>query len=368
MNFTEARLTVDLDALAANHALLRQMARGAEVAPVVKADGYGLGAAPVARRLIAEGAASFFVARVSEGEALRRVIGAAAAIYVLDGCPLGGADRLHAAGLVPVINHLAQAREWLAFGAEAKTVPVALQIDLGMNRLGFTADEAEALSNVGGALSELSVALVLGHLSCGHAPDHPLNALQRQKFAEVRRLFPNARASLANSSGVFLGEDFLFDLVRPGIALVGGGPFGRPDPRIAPVATLEAPILQVRAVEAGESIGYGAAFTAAASMRVAIVAAGYADGVLRAGSPGGFGWIGGQFTPLLGRVSMDLIAIDVTRCDEAQPGAMVQLLGPDVLVDDAAANAGTISYELLTRLSVRAERRYLGAAGGRSPD
>jgi alanine racemase len=363
MDFSETRLSVDLDALAANHALLREMARGAEVAPVVKADGYGLGAGPVARRLAAEGAASFFVARISEGEALRGVLGAAATIYVLDGCPPAGAWRLRDAGLTPVLNHAGQAGEWLASGGAARTAPVAVQIDLGMNRLGFAANEVEALSSAGGVLSELNVALVLGHLSCAHAPEHPLNRAQRQAFAQARRLFANARASLANSGGVFLGEDFLFDLVRPGIALVGGGPHGRPDPRIAPVATLEAPILQVRGVAAGDSIGYGAAFTATSPMRVAIVAAGYADGVLRAGSPGGCAAIGGRLAPLLGRISMDLIAIDVTGCEAARPGDMVQLLGPDLLLDDAAAHAGTISYELLTRLSARAQRRYIGAGG-----
>jgi alanine racemase len=352
MTSAEARLTVDLDALAANHALLRRLAGPAEVAPVVKADAYGLGAAPVARRLRAEGARRFFVARVAEGEALRAALGGEAEIHVLDGCPPGAADRLAAARLSPVLNSLDQVRAW---GAR----PAALHVDTGLNRLGVSPAEAVALA--GSAV--LPVELLVSHLSCAHAPDHPLNAHQREAFAAVRTAFPAAKASLANSGGLFLGEPYLFDVVRPGIALYGGGPFEVPDPRIRAVARFEAPILQVREVAAGAPVGYGAAFTAARPTRVAIVAAGYADGVLRAASPGGVAWFAGAERPLLGRVSMDLMAIDVTGCDEARPGAQVELLGEHVLLDAAAASAGTISYEILTRLSTRAERIWTGERG-----
>jgi alanine racemase len=355
----EACLTVDLDALARNYAVLRDLAPGAETAPVVKADAYGLGLAPVARRLRAEGASSFFVARVSEGEALRAVLGAAPVIHVLDGCPRGAAGRLAAAGLTPVLNSAEQVAEWRAHGARAA---VCIHVDTGLNRLGLPADGLEALLAPGGAFAGLEVGLLISHLSCASWPDHPLNARQRALFEQIRPLFPDARASLANSSGVFLGPEHHFEQVRPGISLYGGGPFGEPDARLAAVATLEAPVLQVRDLAAGESVGYGAAFTAETPMRIAVVAAGYADGVLRAQSPAGYGWVRGLRRRLLGRVSMDLIAIDVSEGETPAPGEMVELLGPNLALDEVAGWSGTISYEVLTRLSTRASRRYLGEA------
>jgi alanine racemase len=360
MSCADARLTVDLNALAANFALVRRLAGGVEVGPVVKADGYGLGAAAVARRLQAEGAEQFFVARVSEGEALRAILGAEPAILVLDGCPPGAAERLAAARLTPVLNSAAQIADWRAGGP--RSAPLALHVDTGMSRLGLRADDLEALSAPGAGLDGGAVALVISHLSCASWPDHALNGRQQAAFAAVRAMFPQAQASLANSAGVFLGEPYHFDMVRPGVALYGGGPFGACDARLAPVATLEAPVLQLREVAAGESVGYGATFTAPSSMRIAIVAAGYADGVLRAQSPSGYGWLDGRRRALLGRVSMDLIAIDVSDASDVRPGAMVELLGPHVALDDVAGWSGTISYEVLTRLSARAERRYLGAA------
>ncbi len=189
-----------------------------------------------------------------------------------------------------------------------------------------------------------------------------MNAQQAGRLKAARHLFSGARLSLANSAGTWLGEDFLFDMVRPGIGLYGGGPQGKPDHDIRPVARFEAPILDVRAVPQGESVGYGATFTAAGPMRVAIVAAGYADGILRSAAPGGAVWFAGEPRPLLGKVSMDLIALDVTGCEAAQPGALVEIFGPNLMLDDAAAAAGTVSYEILTRISPRAERIYLGAA------
>lgn len=360
MSFAETRLTVDLDALAANFALVRQLAGGVAIAPVVKANGYGLGAVAVARRLRAEGADQFFVARVSEGEALRAALGAGPAIFVLDGCPPGAAGRLAEAALTPVLNSKAQIADWRADGP--RSAPLALHMDTGMSRLGLRADAVEALSAPGGDLDGAVVTLVISHLSCASWPDHPLNGRQQAAFSAVRGMFPHAQASLANSAGVFLGEAYHFDMVRPGVALYGGGPFGASDARLATVVTLEAPILQLREVAAGESVGYGATFTAPSPMRIAIVAAGYADGVLRAQSPSGYGWLNGRRRALLGRVSMDLIAIDVSDASDARPGAMVELLGPHVALDDVAGWSGTISYEVLTRLSTRAERRYQGAA------
>ena len=343
---TLARLTIDLDALAHNHAVLRERAGSAEVAPVVKANGYGLGAQQVAYRLWDEGARSFYVARVHEGEALRTTF-PDAVIYVFDGY-IDGA-RLEAARLIPVLNSLEQVEAWRT---ERPRLPAALHIDTGMNRLGVRLEEAEQLARH-------PFELVMSHLACGPTPDHPMNAAQAQRFADVRSLFPNARASLANSAGSFLGEAFRFDQARPGVSLYGGGPFEASHPDIRTVATLEAPILQVRPVPAGESVGYGAAFVADAPMEVATVAAGYADGIPRAAHPRGVAFVAGETRRLLGRVSMDLLAVDVTGL-AAKAGDRVELLGPNILLDDAAAAAGTTSYEILLRLGRRAERVYRG--------
>jgi alanine racemase len=345
-----ARLTIDLDAVAANYRLLRDMAGGAETAPVVKADGYGMGASQTGLRLWAEGARTFYVARLAEGEALRRALGdRAATILVFDGCPTGAAGRLQASGLVPVLNSGEQIAAWAAAG------PCALHVDTGMNRLGLTLAEAADVA----ATSGLRIDLLLSHLACAAQPGHPLNDKQLQRFTAVRGLFPKARASLASSGGVFLGRDYHFDQVRPGVSLYGGGPHDGHEPRLATVATLEAPILQIRDVPEGDSVGYGAAFVAGEPLRVAIVSAGYADGYLRASSPGGGAWFGGQRRRLLGRVSMDLIAVDVTGAGAAA-GDMVELIGPNLLLDEAARVAGASAYEFLVRMGRRSRRRWLG--------
>uniref|UniRef100_B0SWK5 Alanine racemase n=1 Tax=Caulobacter sp. (strain K31) TaxID=366602 RepID=B0SWK5_CAUSK len=355
-----SRLTLDLDALASNHAVLRAAAGGAEIAPAVKADGYGLGAALVAGRLWDEGARSFYVARLSEGLALRRALGdRAAAIYLLDGVTPGSAPAIEGASLTPVLNSLPQVEAWNSH-ARGRALDAALHIDTGMNRLGLRPEEAAVLVAAMDRLKHVNITLVISHLACASEPDHPLNARQLARFTEAAALFPNARRSLANSGGIFLGDPYHFDQCRPGISLYGGGPRDIPDTRIQAVVTLEAPVLQTRVVPRGESIGYGAAFTAQETTRVAILAAGYADGVPRAAHPRGAVWFDGARRPMLGRVSMDLIAVDITDCDAARPGAMMQILGPDVLVDDAAAAAGTTAYELLTRIAPRARRVVRG--------
>jgi len=363
LSAAEARLTVDLDALAANFATLRAEAPAAEVAPVVKAEAYGLGAGPVALRLWAEGARRFFVARVGEGEQLRDTLGLhrPAEIYVLDGAPHGSLPRIADADLTPVLNTVAQIEEASAFSNARRRLPVALHIDTGLNRLGLRVEEVEALGQSPDRLKGLELGLVMSHLACGPNPDHPMNRRQLEAFRTAAALFPDARKSLANSAGVFLGADYHFDVVRPGVTLYGGGPRERHDPRIAAVAALEAPILQVCAVPPGESVGYDATFTAGAPTRVAIVPLGHADGVMRSLAGRGYAWFDGGRRPYLGSVSMDLVAIDVTGCEAARPGAMMELLGPNVLVDDFAEAARTISYEILVRLSSRAERVYNGS-------
>lgn len=350
--------TVDLDALAANQASLRLSAGGAEVAPVVKADGYGLGAGEVARRLHAEGARRFFVARVEEGEALREALGErGAVVYVLDGCPPGAAAQLDAAALIPVLNSLNQVEAW-ARSAPRTGRPAGLHVDTGMNRLGLSMDEAQALVQSSDRLARVDVTLIMSHLACAEDAASPMNTTQLARFRSARALFPQARASLANSAGVHLGPEYAFDMVRPGIGLYGAGP-GAPQP----VVTFEAPVLQLRTVRPGESVGYGAAFTALSTTRTATVGAGYADGVLRALDGGGYGVWDGRRLPILGRVSMDLIVLDVTDAPGVRLGDPVQLLGPEAPLGEVAALAGTIPYEVLVRLGARTPRTYLGARG-----
>jgi alanine racemase len=363
MPAARARLTIDLDALAANYRLFCTKAGNAEVAPVVKADGYGLGAAQVAGRLWAEGARCFYVARLEEGEALRALLGPErdAAIYVLDGAPTGSAGRLIAANLIPILSSVSQIETYAARAHLAAPLPCGLHVDTGMNRLGLRPEELQAVAGATDRLNRLNVHLLMSHLACSDEPEDRLNARQVGRFKAVRPLFADARASLANSGGVWLGLEFLFDMVRPGVGLYGGGPLGRPDPQIQPVVRFEAPILDVRAVPQGETIGYGASFTAPRPLRVAVIGAGYADGVPRSSSPHGAVWFDGARRPLVGRVSMDLITADVTDCAAAQPGALVEIIGANLLLDDAARDAGTVAYEILTGLSTRAERVYLGA-------
>jgi alanine racemase len=356
-----ARLAIDLDALAGNYRVLTAEAAGAETAPVVKADGYGLGAVAAARRLWAEGARSFFVARLAEGEALRAGLGPErmATIYVLDGLTAGSGPRLAAANLTPALSSLPQANEAAAFArALGAPFPVALHVDSGMNRQGVTPAEARALADSTDALRGLDLVLVMSHLGSAPVPDDPYNALQLARFAEARALFPEARASLAASAGIFLGPDYRFDLVRPGVSLYGGGPLERPDRRLRAVATLTAPILDVRAVRAGERIGYGSNLTVERTTRVAIVAAGYADGVIRAARGDGYAWFAGARRRLL-IVNMDLLAIELGDAP-AEIGQPVELLGDNALLDDLATAAGTVAHEVLVRLGRRAERVYLG--------
>ena len=340
-----SNLSVDLNALAHNFHALAALT-GRPVNPVVKANGYGLGAVPVATRLMAEGARTFFVARLSEGEILRQGLGAEPVIYVLDGCTEGAAPALKAADLRPVINHPGQLADWIGAGGGA----CALQLDTGMNRLGFRPEDAPE--------PFVGLTLVMSHLACADAPDEPMNRRQRDAFAAAVTRYPDAIKSFANSGGCFLGPDFAFDVVRPGICLYGGGPEGRPDARLKPVATLSAPVVQVRDVPAGESIGYSRGAIADRPLRVATCGTGYADGVHRSYGPNGQVWVAGELRPLLGRVSMDVIAVDVTGLD-VSAGDQVELFGANRMVDDAAAAAGTISYELLTSVAPRVPRRYV---------
>jgi alanine racemase len=354
----DARLTIDLDALAANHAQLKADCPGAEVAPVVKADGYGLGAGPVSRRLHAEGARRFFVARLVEGEALRRELGERdAIILVLDGLSTGRAERMAASHLSPVLNSLEEIDAWAGMGERAG--PCALHIDTGMNRIGLPTEavgEAAARITAGG----LNLDIVMSHLAAAGTPEDPRNDRQRALFDEVRTAFPGVRSSLVASAGIYLDPACHYDLVRPGICLYGGGPRDAPDPRFKSVVTLEAPVLQIIELRGGESSGYGTMFRAARDMRLALLGAGYADGMLRGAHASGYAWAAGRRVNYC-IVTMDMIGVDVTEAPEVRIGDLAEILGPHAELDAVARAGGTVAHEFLVRLSRRIERTYRGA-------
>jgi len=309
------------------------------VSAVVKADGYGLGAVGASKALAQAGARVFFTATSAEALAVRKAVGEGPQIFVLNGVTADDAEMLTGAKLMPVLNSIAQIQHWNARG------PAALHIDTGMNRLGLGPEELTAAMV---ALKGTTLSLIMSHLACASDAKSEKNAVQLKRFVDAATLFPKAPLSLASTGGILIGADYHFDLVRPGIGLYGHGGLDADNPQLAATATIEAPILQVRDVEAGETFGYGATFTAAKKMRAATVALGYADGYLRALSGRGYGFFAGAKRQLLGRVSMDLVILDVTGCDEARPGAMVEFLGPNAPLEEIAALAGTLPYEVLT--------------------
>lgn len=357
-------LTIDLSAIEANWEALGRRAMPAECAAVIKADGYGCGIEPVARTLTAAGCRTFFVADLSEARRLRSVT-PEAAIYVLNGLPPGTAAAFADAGVRPVIGSLVELAEWDAFcSANQWRGGAALHVDTGMNRLGISAEEAAALAPRIRAENH-GITLLMSHLACAEQPGHPLNDRQIQLFREVRLLYRGIPGSLANSAGVFLGNAAHCDMVRPGAALFGVNPTpGQTNP-MHPVVTLQAHIVQVRTVPKGETIGYNAIWTAKHAARIAVVAAGYADGYPRAAStsdttPGADAIVAGTRCPLAGRVSMDLLAIDITALPEhsARRGDLVTLIGGEIGVDALAAAAGTIGYDVLVNLGQRYHRNY----------
>jgi alanine racemase len=358
-------LTVDLGALVANWHALANRTMPAECAAVVKADAYGCGLEPVATALVRAGCKTFFVADLSEARRLRPVA-PDAAIYVLNGLMPDTPPAYADINARPVIGSMLELAEWDAFTAARQwRGGAALHVDTGMNRLGITANEAAAMASRIRAENH-GITLVMSHLACADEPEHPLNERQIALFREVRLLYRGIPSSLANSSGIFLGDRAHCDVVRPGVALYGVNPTpGQANP-MKPVVELKARVAQVRPIARGETVGYGATWTARRSARLAIAAIGYADGYLRSSGssdeePGGFAIVAGKRCPIAGRISMDLLTIDVSDVPEGtiRRGDIVTLIGDGLPIDEVARNAGTIGYELLTALGRRYHRDYL---------
>ncbi len=359
-------LLVDRAAIADNYRSLKAAFLEKAVAAVVKADGYGLGAEEVVPALVKAGARSFFVAQLDEALKLRPLLDRchpAIALYVLNGL-MPGSETLFADNtILPVLNSLGEIAAWGAFARRRETaLPAAVHLDSGMCRLGLPPDEVERLRADPGALEGIVPACILSHLACAEDADDPMNARQLAYIRQALTALPRTPVSFCNSSGIFLGRDYHFDLGRPGVALYGGNPTPAAPNPMRPVVRLLARILQIRAIDAPQTVGYGATHRATGPARIATVAAGYADGYLRSISSRGHAWVAGHRVPVVGRVSMDLLALDVTEvaAEAVRPGDWAELLNAEQTVDALAAEAGTISYEILTSLGARYHRVYLG--------
>jgi alanine racemase len=345
----QAVLSIELDALLANWRALAALSGRAEAGAVVKADGYGLGAARVAPVLAAAGARRFFVAEVQEGAAVRQAIGHGPDIFVFSGHMAGDADTIAAATLIPLLNSPGQvARHRQALPGHA----FGVQLDTGMNRLGLEEADWRALAP---ELLALKPRLLMSHLACADEPGHAMNAQQLGAFRQMTDGTGVPR-SLSATGGILLGPDYHFDMTRPGVGLYGGAPFTD----ASPVVRLSLPVIQIRNVEKGETVGYGSAWTAPRPARIATLAAGYADGLLRAMTGKACVWHGQTPCPLVGRVSMDMMGVDVTDLDDVPE--RLDILCTAQGVDALAAMAGTIGYEILTSLGRRYARTYTGGA------
>ncbi len=357
-------ITIDLAQIAANWQALALLVTPAECASVVKADAYGLGAARVVPALWNAGCRTFFIATPAEAHQAR-ALAPGATIFALDGLVPGTANAVLAAGALPVLSSLPEVAEWadLACRIGAK-LACAIQVDSGLNRLGLSAEDIARIVRDSQAMARIDIRLVMSHLASADDPANPKNEAQRLRFDETRRMLPPARASLAASDGLMLGRAYHFDLVRPGYALYGGQASEGSAAPVRPVVKVAARVLQVRDVAPGETVGYSGTWAARRPSRVAIVAAGYADGFARgasaaSGKAGGQVRVNGVLAPVAGRVSMDLITVDVTDVSPAvRRGDFAEIIGPSLTIETVGTQAGTIGYEVLTRLGTRFERVY----------
>ncbi len=354
-------LTIDLAALARNYERLATEVAPAKAAAVVKADAYGLGADRVAPRLYAQGCRHFFVAQFVEALRLRPLLPADAAVFVLNGLQPGNEIASARDGIVPVINSLEQWRQWAgAAKMFGRPLPAVLQFDTGMSRLGVPPEDRATLADLVKTESRIDILFVMSHLASADDADSDQNGDQHAEMARIAAEFPEFHTCFANSGGIFLGKAYHGVLARPGIALYGGTPTaGRANP-MEPVVSLDVAVVQTRTVPSGTRVGYGASHVTTHETRLATIAAGYADGLPRALSSRGAVYCDGIRLPIVGRVSMDSITVDISALpqDRLKLGSRVEVLGPHQTLEDVARDAGTISYEILTGLGHRYERQY----------
>ena len=360
-DFEAARLTVRLGAIVSNYRVCQRLAGPAAVAGVVKADGYGLGAVAVSKALADAGCDTFFVARLEEGIQLRPIV-PKARIFVLDGAMPDSVPALITHRLTPVLNSLGQIAGWSAAARETRsTLDAAIHIDTGMNRLGLAGDELSLLASDWNARVEyLRPVLLMSHLACADDPAAKMNAVQLDRFHTALAMLPPTPASLSSSGGVLLGKDYAFDLVRPGIGLYGGNVQNLPTNPFSVAAVLTARVLQLRRVDSGRSVGYGATFRTKSPTVLATVALGYADGLMRAIGNQGHAAVSGRRVPVAGRVSMDLVTLDVTSVptDSISTESEVEFFGDTISLEEAAKAGNTAAYEILTSLTPRVPRHY----------
>lgn len=361
-----AWLTIDLTALVGNWQLLARQVAPARCGAVVKADAYGLGAMPVVRALLAAGCREFFVALVDEGARLLDGLGpqwpADARLHVLHGPLPGEEQECLARGLVPVLNSLDQIERWHTLALEqGRRLPAAIQGDTGMARLGLAPADAALLARAPQRLEGVAPTLVMSHLASAEEPHNPRNTLQLLRFGALRAQWPQALGCLANSSGIFLGRDFHFDLARPGAALYGVTPTaGRPNP-MQPVVRVQARLIQWREIATDTAVGYNHTWRAARPSRIATVSVGYADGYLHSAGNRACLRLEGTRLPVVGRVSMDTVTVDATDvpADRLVPGMPLDVIDAVQDINALAEQAGTNAYEILTSLGARYRRHYL---------
>lgn len=355
-------LSIDLQALKANYRRLAEYAAPAVCGAVVKANAYGLGADLVAPALAAVGCRHFFVAHLVEAKALKRHLPRDAKLFVLNGLMPGGEHYAAANGVIPVINSLAQLANWsLAAAQRGIVLPAVLQFDTGMSRLGLSAEDAACLVQNNALLQHVDVQFIMSHLASADESRSQQNAAQLAAMRAIAAQFPDAGLCFANSGGIFLGKDFHGAMVRPGIALYGGAPSDNIVDPMRPVVGLSVRVVQTHTVPAGTLVGYGGSHRTVSDMRLATLAAGYADGLPRSLSDRGAAYAFGKRLPIIGRVSMDSMTIDISSLSAGALGlgSLVEIIGPHQSLDDIARDAGTISYEILTGLGQRYHRQYI---------
>ncbi|WP_394781746.1 alanine racemase [Undibacterium sp.] len=357
-----AILTIDLGAVRSNYRLLRSQLGSAQCGAAVKADAYGLGAVRISQALFAEGCRHFFVAHLDEAIVLRPHLPEQASIYVMHGSPVGYEAEFLEHGCIPVLNSCQQILAWRELAQQKQiALPAIIQLDTGMSRMGMSPREVQAWLADPEFIDGIDLQYLMSHLACAEDQQSPMNGQQLQTFKALRAQLPDCRATLANSSGIFLGPDFHFDLARPGAALYGLAPVAGQANPLQSVAHLQGKIIQTREIAAGTGVGYSLTYRSTQVRRIATVAVGYADGWLRSLSNRGVAYIGDKAAPMVGNVSMDTITLDVSdvALELLYPGALVDLISTKNTADQVAERAGTIGYEILTSLGLRYQRHYM---------